>query len=121
MVTQCFSVALARISSRVWSHLQVGYGLIRTVAGTGTAGPTPLAGGVGYALQLQNPWSLCSDRGKLYIGQEHSILELDYKSGHLKVFLGKPGQSGSSGDGSPKEEATVGRVAGLVVIDEELG
>jgi len=99
-------------------------GTIRTVAGSGDeeGGDRVPEASESSGLEeqlLQWPESLCAHRGKLYIGQQCSIAEMDLHSSQVRLLLGDK-ECGNRGDGEQKEHVKVGLISGLAVHQEEL-
>ena len=119
-VTLAGKIGQRREVAKADIELAIGSPLLHTVAGGNGAGLTSMSVEPALTGHLKAPWGLCAHRGKLYIGQKHSIAELDLLRKTLTVFLGKPGESDSAGNGLQQGHARVKLVSGMLVLNEEL-
>jgi sugar lactone lactonase YvrE len=90
-------------------------GVITTVAGNGTLGWGGDGGGASTA-ELNQPTAVATTAdGRVLIadGWNHMVRAV-LPSGELQAIAGQPGINGSSGDGGPATNATLGFVTGVV-------
>jgi sugar lactone lactonase YvrE len=91
-------------------------GVIRTVAGRGTAGYSG-DGGQATAAQLNSPQRMDIDsQGNLYIADSDNnvVRRVDASTGVIRTIAGR-GERGSSGDGGPATDARLNRPRGLAL------
>jgi sugar lactone lactonase YvrE len=94
-------------------------GVIRTVAGTGVAGPS-VPEAVALEATLNAPRDLAMDgKGRLYIADtdNHVVRRLDLETGRLRTVVGT-GTRGFSGDGKAPEKTQLARPFGIELDSE---
>ncbi|GAA5509835.1 hypothetical protein [Novipirellula caenicola] len=99
-------------------RLDLGTGIIETIAGTG-AGKLPSDGALALQTTLYGPRSLAIDEQSIWIAlrEGNSIWRMDRDSGRIHHVAGS-GKKGRSGDGGPATEATFNGPKGLVMDDQ---
>jgi hypothetical protein len=99
--------------------IDLGSGVVRTLAGTGEQALQPGTGGPGPSTRLSSPWDLALVDGVLYMAMAgtHQIWTLDLDHGTVAPFAGT-GREGLL-DGS-KAEAWFAQSSGLAMIDGHL-
>ena len=104
------------VSNHVIRRIDMGTGVITTIAGTGRPGPTP-DGSPLKGTPLHSPRSMDFDReGNLWLAtrEGNQVFKLDLAGGtiHLVAGTGKPG---FTGNGGPAREATLSGPKGIAL------
>ena len=104
------------IGNNVIRLMEMRTGIIRTFAGTGTAGATP-DGAPLVGTPLRGPRSLDFDRaGNLWLvtREGNQVLKFDLKAGRIHHIAGT-GKAGFTGNGGPAKEATLSGPKGIAI------
>jgi len=90
--------------------------VIRTVAGTGSAGPASGDGGLATAAVVPSPTSVAfSPEGRMYISDGQACIRMIYPDGFITTFAGNCSSGGFSGDGGPATAAKLQNPSDLSV------
>ena len=97
--------------------IDLGAGVVSTLAGTGIQGSYPPAGGPGATTALFSPWDLALMDGLVVVAMagSHQLWTIDPDSGNAKPFVGNGRESVAGG---PFDQAELAQPSGVSVIGE---
>jgi len=117
IVVYANSLYIADFSNSRIRKIDLGTGIITTVAGNGTGGFSG-DGGPATSAQINNPYGVAFDKhGNMFIGDQsnYCVREVANGSGIITTVAGKGGINGFSGDGGPAISALMSGVTGIAV------